>query len=104
LGNWLALELRQDGANRDGIGAWVEVAAGDSVERREVTVGGGHAGGQLGWIHFGLGEASSATVTVTWPDGQKSAPMQVGANQFGVVDRQGGFRHWTPTAGEHADE
>ena len=26
----------------------------DPVER-EVTVGGGHAGGQLGWIHFGLG-------------------------------------------------
>ena len=31
--------------------------AGDRVMRREVTVGGGHAGGQLGWIHFGLGDA-----------------------------------------------
>ncbi len=29
-------------------------------QRREVTVGGGHAGGQLGWIHFGLGPATRA--------------------------------------------
>lgn len=99
MGNWLALELRQDSANRDAIGAWVEVAAGDRVERREITVGGGHAGGQLGWIHFGLGTASSATVTVTWPDGRQSAPMEVAANQFGIVDRQGGFQPWTPSAG-----
>ena len=40
-----------------------------SVMRREVTVGGGHAGGELGWQHFGLGPASSADVRVTWPDG-----------------------------------
>ena len=26
------------------------------IMRRELTVGGGHAGGQLGWIHFGLGD------------------------------------------------
>jgi hypothetical protein len=97
MGNWLAIELRQAGANRDAIGAWVEVAAGDQVERREVTIGGGHAGGQLGWIHFGLGDAATATVTITWPDGHQDAPIEVAANQFGVVDRErGGFRPWTP--------
>ena len=58
------------GANRDAIGAWVEVTVGDRVISREVTVGGGHAGGQLGWIHFGLGEADRAEVRVTWPDGE----------------------------------
>ena len=35
---------------------------------REVTVGGGDGGGQLGWIHFGLGGAEAAQVRVQWPD------------------------------------
>src|SRR4029453_16305597 len=48
MGHWLAFRLQQDGANRDAIGAWVEVTAGDRVMRREISVGGGHAGGQLG--------------------------------------------------------
>ena len=30
------------------------------VAERELTVGGGHAGGELGWIHFGLGRRADA--------------------------------------------
>ena len=37
--------------------------------RREITVGGGHASGQLGWWHFGLGAETEAEVRVIWPDG-----------------------------------
>ena len=87
MGNWVTLRLEQPGANRDAIGAWVEVDLGTTVLRREVTVGGGHAGGQLGWIHFGLGAADDADVTVTWPDGSRSQPMTVRANSLGVVER-----------------
>lgn len=87
MGNWAAIQLQQDGANRDAIGAWVEVTAGGRVERREVTIGGGHASGQLGWIHFGLGSADQATVTVTWPDGSTSAAMTMAANSFAIVRR-----------------
>ena len=60
LGSWLAVRVSQPGPNRDAIGAIVEVRAGGStgpVSRRELTVGGGHLGGELGWIHFGLGSA-----------------------------------------------
>jgi hypothetical protein len=87
MGNWLALRLTDDGANHDAVGAWVEVAIGDQAVRREVTIGGGHAGGQLGWIHFGLGEADRATVTVTWPDGVSGTPIEVEANSFNVLER-----------------
>jgi len=87
MGNWLGLRLSQDGANRDAIGAWVEVAVGDRVMRQELTVGGGHAGGQLGWIHFGLADAERATVTVTWPDGEVGPPLEVEADGFYVVER-----------------
>ncbi len=43
----------------------------------EVTVGGGHASGQLGWIHVGLGDADAAEVRVQWPDGEIGPWMDV---------------------------
>ncbi|HEX2784616.1 MAG TPA: VCBS repeat-containing protein, partial [Ilumatobacteraceae bacterium] len=60
MGHWIELRLQQPSPNIDAIGAWVEVQIGDRTVTREVTVGGGHAGGQLGWIHTGLGEAATA--------------------------------------------
>ena len=87
MGNWIALQLTDDGANRDAIGAWVEVTVGERVQRREVTVGGGHAGGQLGWIHFGIGDAERATVAVTWPDGGTGQALEIEANTFSTVER-----------------
>ena len=97
MGNWLALRLADDGANRDAVGAWVEVTVGERVISREVTVGGGHVGGQLGWLHFGLGEADRATVTVTWPDGEVDRPVEVDANGFVVLERGAEeARPWEP--------
>ena len=87
MGNWLALQLHEPGPNRDAIGAWIEVKVGDLTVRRELTIGGGHAGGQLGWIHFGLGAASGAQVRVQWPDGETGPWIQAGANQFALVER-----------------
>ena len=62
--------MRQDAPNRDAIGAWVDVRVDGRVTSREITLGGGHAGGQLGWVHFGLGDAEGAEVRITWPDGE----------------------------------
>ncbi|MGH2358133.1 MAG: CRTAC1 family protein [Candidatus Limnocylindria bacterium] len=87
MGNWIALRLIRDGANRDAIGAWVEVRVGELTIRHEVTVGGGHAGGQLGWIHIGLGGASRATVQVRWPDGEVGPELEIEANRFAVIER-----------------
>jgi hypothetical protein len=52
-----------------------------------LTIGGGHAGGQLGWVHFGLGAAEAAEIRVQWPDGEKGSWMTVDANQFLTIDR-----------------
>ena len=87
MGDWLALQLDQPGSNRDAIGSWIEVKAGERTLRREVTVGGGHVGGQLGWIHFGLGAADVAQVRVQWPDGEQGPWQDVTANQFAVIER-----------------
>jgi len=97
MGNWLALSVVQPGPNANAIGAWVEVRVGDRILRRELTIGGGHAGGQLGWTHFGLGDATSADVRVSWPGGETGPWLRVGANQFAVVPRGvGEARPWSP--------
>lgn len=82
LGHWLQLALHQDGTNRNAIGAWIEVRTGDLVQRREITSGGGHVSGQLGWWHFGLGAASGAEVRVIWPDGTAGDWAAVKADGF----------------------
>nr|WP_286135070.1 CRTAC1 family protein [Amylibacter cionae] len=71
-GRWTSLRLAQTGVNKNAVGAWLEVTADDRHYSREITVGGGHAGGQLGPEHFGLGEASAFLVRVIWPDGVTS--------------------------------
>lgn len=98
IGNWLAVRLQQPGPNRDAIGSWVEVRFGDRTTEREVVVGGGHASGQLGWIHFGLGEAAGAQVRVAWPDGQVGAWLTLDANTFATIERGASEPViWTPT-------
>ncbi|MDE2399288.1 MAG: CRTAC1 family protein [Burkholderiales bacterium] len=97
MGNWLEIELHQDGGNRMAVGAMVDVKTGTHVMNRFVAVGGGHASGHLGWIHFGLGTAERAEIRVKWPDGEWSHPYQVFANQFVVVDRDNPVaRYWYP--------
>ena len=97
MGNWLALSVVQTGPNANAIGAWVEVRIGDRITRRELTIGGGHAGGQLGWVHFGLGDAAGADVRVLWPGGETGPWHPVAANEFTVVKRGvAEARRWSP--------
>ncbi|TAG24193.1 MAG: CRTAC1 family protein [Burkholderiales bacterium] len=105
-GSWLQLRLKQSGANRDAIGAWVEVETrhGSNVRvvRQELTVGGGHASGHLGWMHFGLGTEvpSQVRVRVQWPalaldaQPQWSDWMTASSNQFVLVERTRGLQAW----------
>jgi hypothetical protein len=97
MGNWLALGVSESGPNTNAIGAWVEVRVGDQISRRELTVGGGHAGGQLGWVHFGLGQAAAADVRVLWPGGETGPWTRVSANGFTLVTKgAAGARPWSP--------
>ena len=55
MGNWLDVRLEQPAPNLDAIGAWLDVRADGRTTTREVTVGGGHVSGELGWLHTGIG-------------------------------------------------
>ena len=94
IGQWLQIRLRQGGGNRDAVGAWVEVDLGERIIRQELTIGGGHASGNLGWMHFGLGQAGSVKLRVLWPFGSWGGWQSVAANDFYIVDRQSGVSPW----------
>jgi hypothetical protein len=97
MGHWIDIRLEQPAPNRDAIGAWVEVRAGDRTTTREVTVGGGHASGALGWLHTGIGDASSAEVRVQWPDGTTGPWMTVNADERVTIARgDSAPRPWSP--------
>ena len=95
--SWLGLRLSQLGPNVDAIGAWIEVRVGEATLRRELSIGGGHISGELGWIHFGLGRADGADVRIQWPDGQQGDWVHVAANQFVDIDRaSASAQSWVP--------
>jgi hypothetical protein len=99
MGSWLEVRVTQPGPNRDAIGGWLEVRVGDQTARRELTIGGGHGGGQLGWLHVGLGQADAADIRVLWPGGEPGPWQHVGANQFLDIARGAGApRPWIPVA------
>ena len=86
-GNWLKLRLVQDHGNRNAVGARIELDTGRRRQFREVQVGGGHAGGQAGYEHFGLGDATSVRLRVRWPDGVTGPWHEVDANAHFLLER-----------------
>lgn len=95
-GNWLAIAPRQPGANRDAIGGWIEVRTGDIVQRREITSGGGHVSGVIGFAHFGLDEAQNAEIRMLWPDGAVSEWQAAEAGGFYSLERDLPLARWLP--------
>ena len=88
-GAWLAADLRMPGGNRNAIGAWIEVETRDGVQSREVTIGGGHAGGMLVSQHFGLGAADKVRMRVKWPHGAWSDWVPIAVNRRLRVEPDG---------------
>jgi hypothetical protein len=96
-GNFVAIELRQPGANRNAVGALVAVKSGTRTFNRMVQVGGGHASGASGFVHVGIGTAERAEIRIKWPDGEWSPPYRVFGNNFVQIERGArAARYWYP--------
>ncbi|MCD2174463.1 CRTAC1 family protein [Rhizobium sp. C4] len=93
-GHFIEIGLKGDGGNRDGIGAWIEVKHDEHILRREVTIGGGHAGGSLGWHHFGVGKDTDVAFRVIWPNGEADDWQKVPANGFYWVSPKKAAAKW----------
>jgi hypothetical protein len=87
MGHWLGVAVHQPAPNVDAIGGWLQVQIGDRIVSRELTIGGGHASGQLGWVHLGLGSSAAAKLRVQWPDGTAGPWIDVAADQYVTIDR-----------------
>jgi enediyne biosynthesis protein E4 len=87
-GHWLAVDLRDAGANSRAVGAFVEVKLpGGRVQTQEHTVGGGHASGDASPLHFGLGDVENVQMRVVWPDGAGSDWVETATNRILRVSR-----------------
>ena len=95
-GNWVQVRLQQDGANRDAIGSVVEVKRGDKVERHEISAGGGHVSGSVGWLHFGFGTDEVATFRVIWPDGTTGDWQDLPPRSFQILRQGAAAEAWQP--------
>jgi len=95
-GNRLVVELRQSGGNRRAYGSVVEAACCGRTQRRWLTGGGSFQAVNAPAAYFGCRHAanaasqpSSASLTITWPDGTATKVGEVGWNQRVIVDREG---------------
>ena len=99
-GDWISIRAHQPAPNVDAIGAWIDVRTGDRTVTRELTVGGGHASGGLGWTHVGLGTAEAAEVRVHWPDGAVGPWERVAPGEWIVLERDAEPRRARTPEGE----
>ncbi len=97
--NFLALRLHGVRANREAIGARVEVVLADanrSVQVRTRRAGSGYLAQSGPWLHFGLGGAKVAEVRVLWPGGEWESFGALGRGQFWQLrEGSGAARPWT---------
>ena len=84
-GNWLSVRAISR-TKSDAIGARVTVQAGSRAMVGEVRSGGSYLSQGDFRLHFGLGDAESAEVTVKWPSGTPDSTRQVSANRIVTVE------------------
>jgi len=84
--HWLRVRLRGRGANRDGIGAWIELVAAGRRQVRQVMPTRSYLSQVELPVTFGLGDARSVeSLTVTWPDGGRQVVETVAVDDEVVV-------------------
>ena len=70
-GHWIAVKLVGSKSNRDGIGARLEVTAGDKRWSAERVAATGYLSQDDVRVHFGLGAVGTVDkITIHWPDGR----------------------------------
>ena len=90
--HWLQVTTRGTRSNRDGIGARIEVTAGDLVQIREVKSGSGLYSQNDLRVAFGLGELAVVDrMEVRWPSGTVDVLSNLHADACYVVEEGAGI-------------
>ena len=86
-----SLTIRAITAQRDAIGARVTVSASGHKQIDEVRSGGSYISQNDFRLHFGLGRASTAEVSIRWLDGKIENIGSVAANQIVTIEEGEGI-------------
>jgi enediyne biosynthesis protein E4 len=92
-GHWLKVLLEGVKSNRSAIGARVIARYGSVSQAQEVTAQSSFYSANDRRLHFGLGPAASADLTVRWPGGTIEKIGAVPADQLVVIREGAGIRH-----------
>ena len=91
-GNWLKVKLTGRKSNRSAIGAQVVARYSNRRQLQEVLSQSSFLSVNDTRLHFGLGEAKSADLTVRWPSGKIDEFHNVPAGQLALIDEQSGLK------------
>ena len=92
-GHWLKVLLEGVKSNRSAIGARVIARYGAVTQAQEVTAQSSFYSANDRRLHFGLGPAASADLTVRWPGGTIEKIGAVPADQLVVIREGAGILH-----------
>ena len=84
-GRWLKVLLVGAASNRSAIGGRVIARYGGRTQAQEVTAQSSFYSANDRRLHFGLGEATKADLTIRWPNGATEQIAGVDANQLVVI-------------------
>ena len=94
-GHWLKVLLTGVKSNRSAIGARVTAVYGGRAQTQEVTAQASFYSANDRRLHFGLGSAARADLTIRWPNGNEEKIVAVDADQLisiregvGIVQKQ----------------
>ena len=86
--HWLRVKLVGRSPNRDAIGAWVELQAGGTMQRRQVMPTRSYLSQVELPVTFGLGKADRVeTLKVIWPDGSEQILQPMAVDQTLVIEQ-----------------
>ncbi len=88
-GHWIELRLVGRKSNRDGIGAWIHLAAASGEQWNRVTTSVGYGSSSDRIVHFGLGIDSVARrIEISWPSGAKQTLRDVQADRLLTIEEK----------------
>ena len=99
-----SLTLRAVTAGRDAIGARITVTAGGHKQVDEVRSGGNYMSQNDFRLHFGLGRAAAAEVSIRWLDGKVEDLGSVAAGEIVTVEEGKGIVRREPYSSPKAPE
>ncbi|HXG90982.1 MAG TPA: CRTAC1 family protein [Blastocatellia bacterium] len=97
--NWITIKTIGSKKNRDALGAYVKVMAGNLSQVNEVRSGGSYISQNDTRLHFGLGDRARVdSIEVRWPGGKTELIRDVAANQFITIEEGKGITKKQPPA------